>query len=1127
MPTVPDEYVPWQVPVAKPAAAAPEAPATMETVRAAGTLANYPYRSWRYLENREGAVTDPGHNPLEMIRGTKYEADPERFAYARNEQETRSIMQEWDDDEQAADVLGRSGRKGMVAAVGMGLVDPTIFLPIAKVFTGAAAGYRALRIGADVALASGASAAIGETAMAVTTPHYGADDVAVGIGTATILGGFLGAGAGALLSRAERNTIVKALDADRVEIPSSPQAVGAAAADTRQLELDSAPLLDKLPDPTAKISPPRRVLNSPFIAARRATVDLVETPYLFKENREGVATTQGPALDRLAKNEVNKARVGLARMIDSAYARYRFGGEAENWRQSLSQRGARLMDHTGRPSEKVSQPEFRAMVDEALRNGDQHPVQEAAEVAKFLRNTILNPWRDRAIKAGLLPEDVDVATADSYMIRVWNKQRLIGERPRAVQVFSDWLEGEEAKKAALQDQLRDLQGKLDTVGANIVKLEKAKVKKLGHDAELIDLAGMRDRLLAKVEETLGQWQGKSAKAVKAALKGRATDETARAEKIAAGTYAGKTFNGKPDRLQSADTEIASAVQHILSKERLRTRQEIEGVANEIVDRIVGNPDGRLPYDAHTAPRESGPVKEARGPLAARDFMIPDNLVREFLDTDAQNTAEIYLNTMVPDVLLTERFGDADMTEAFRQIKDEAAALQMGAKTPAEREKIKTGYDSTVADLAAMRDRVRHTYGYSSDPRQRFMGRMAMAAARYDVMTNLGGAALSSVADIAGVQWRYGLTRTFRGAWLPFAKSLANPETRKAVVAWKGQLQALGIAAETYLNSRAASLHDVLDIYRPTSRVERGVKVGADVFQNVSGLAQWTDFSKLAAGMVAGTELTRAAEALSVGKATAKQIRDLAENGIDAAMAGRIEAALKADGGSDVIDGMRIPNTGNWTDAGAREAFEGALARDVDVMIITPGAEKPLMMSNPIAALILQYKSFVTAAHERLLVRSLQTRDINVLHGAVSAIGLGILAEYAYSAIVGRDMPKEPGDLIKAGMTRSGMLGWYQEANALSEKWFSLDAFSAVGAKRPDSRYISRESLTAALGPTAGKIEALIKSGRNTANLDWSAGDTRRMRRMLIGQNLFYIRTLLDKLEAGVNEAVGIEPLRGQ
>lgn len=1118
---VSSEYEPFLSGQPAEAAPKPETPGLLSTVRSAGAIANWPYRSYRYLKARSEVEYDPTHNPFEMIKGTKYESDPERFAFSRDERETRAIMAEWDEDEEAMHVLARSGGTGTVAAVGMGLLDPTIFLPVFKVFSGTAQGVRAARLAADVGLAAGAGAAIGEGAMAATTPHYGFDDAAIGIGSATLLGGFVGGAAGALLSRSERRAMVKALDSDRAAWeaeaaagykPPKPQAAGAAATDTRALTLRGVPLLSKLPDPTAKMSPSRRVLNSPFEAARRTVADLVETPYIFEDNVAGVATTQGPALDRTAKLEIGKARVGLARKIDGAYSRYRFGGEAETWRQSLAQKGTRLMDYTGRAREKASSAEFIGMVDDALRNGDAHPVPEVAEVAKWMRSNVLDPWRDRAIAAGLLPEGVEAATADSYMTRVWNKQRLVGERPRAVQVFSDWLEGEEAKKATLQNQLRDLSGRLAEVNAKISTLEKATVKKLGHESELIDLGTARDRLRGEIEKGLAQWDGKSTKAVKAAMKAR--DEQ------------GPRADG--ERRVGADDAVDQAVKRVLAKERLRDRKEVQSLANEIIDRITGTPDGRLPYDAHTAPRENGPGRpEARGALAARDFMIPDALVRDFIDTDARNTAEIYLNTMVPDVLLTERFGDVRMTQAQRKIAEEAAAMEEKATTPAERARIHAWRDAVIADVAAMRDRIRHTYGISSDPRHRFIGRMALLATRYDVLTNLGGAALSSMADIAGLQWRHGFGSAFRNAWRPMFKMLTNPEVRAGVLKYRKQLQTLGIAAETYLATRTSGLHDVTDAYRATSRFERGVQVAADKFQKMSLLAQWTDFGKLAAGMVSGSELIRASKAVAVGKGTAKQIRDLAESGIDNVMAQRIAKELEREGALDVVDGIELPNTGNWRDDGAREAFEGALARDVDIMIITPGAEKPLMMSNPIAALILQYKSFVAAATERLLVRSMQQRDINVLHGLVSAIGLGVLAEYAYSGIVGRDPPKTAGDLIKAGVTRSGVLGWYQEGNALSEKWFGLDGFAAIGAQRPDSRYISRETLTAALGPTAGKIEALIKTGRNVASLDWTAADTRRMRRMLVGQNLFYIRSLLDRLEAVGNEAVGVEPLKAQ
>ncbi|RUT81566.1 hypothetical protein EOD14_30225, partial [Mesorhizobium sp. M7A.T.Ca.US.000.02.1.1] len=94
MPSVPDDYVPFRVgrPLAAETAPA-EAPGAMATLGAAGVVANWPYRAWRYLENRDEVVTDPEHNPFDMIKGTKYESDPEPFAYSRNADETKAIMQ--------------------------------------------------------------------------------------------------------------------------------------------------------------------------------------------------------------------------------------------------------------------------------------------------------------------------------------------------------------------------------------------------------------------------------------------------------------------------------------------------------------------------------------------------------------------------------------------------------------------------------------------------------------------------------------------------------------------------------------------------------------------------------------------------------------------------------------------------------------------------------------------------------------------------------------------------------------------------------------------------------------------------------------------------------------------------
>lgn len=1139
MPSIPDEFVPLQVrvPVSRQQE---EDPGTLDILGSAGVVANWPYRLWRNWANHSDLDTQPDYNPFPELRGSKYESDPERFAYSRSPAETQAIMREWDQDETARGVLARSGWSGTVASLGMGMLDPTLFLPIAKVFSGAAAGASALRIGADAALAGAAGAAIGEAAMYATTPDYTMGDVALNVGTATLLSGLIGAGAGALLSKGERAALTEKLHADREawgatlapeaaspaidlagELPSgkspslpSPQAAGAAAADTRELTMRAAPgPLSKLPDPTAKVSPTRRVMTSDFTEARRAAADLAETPYIFEQNVQGIATTQGPALDRLVKLETGKARVAISQTLDRLYTLYRHGAADVG---QLKKIATGIDDLRGRtPEGTMSFPQFKDAIDEALRNGDTHAVPEVAEAARFFREKILSPWRDRAIKQGLLAEGVDAKTADSYMMRVYNKERIIAQRPDVVNRFTAWLESDQAKKAAIQERLVDLSAQLDEAEASVASmLKKAKGGSEEHTAAVARV----DSLYARIEAELTQWQGKSAGEAMSAIR-------VRDKELAGGA--------KPNvRRTSADGAVSKAMRRILESDRALSRQELEARANEIVDRILGSPDGRLPYADAAGYAGGAPASDARGPLSAREFMIPDAQIRDFLETDVHQVSEIYLNTMVPDVLLTERFGDVNMTEAFRKIQDEAAAKASAATSEAERTRIHKQRDAVIADLAAIRDRIRHTYGVSSDPRQRFMGRMAATAARFDMITNLGGAVLSSLSDLAGAQWRYGFSATFRHAWSPMLKAMTDPETRTALKQYRSQLKSLGIAAETYLSTRTSGMYDVIDSYKPATRFERGMALAADKFGLASGLTQWTDFTKFAAGMISGGEISRAVEAVASGTAKARQIRDLAEGGIDAVMADRIWKELSAEGGADVVGGIRIPNTGAWTDKGARDAFEGMLARDVDIMVLTPGAEKPLMMSRPVAALILQYKTFVTAANERLLVRSMQARDHQALQGLASAIVLGMLGEYAYSVVANRPSPDSTADWVKAGINRSGILGWYAEGNAVLAKWTggATDGYRLIGATQPDARYISRTPLAALLGPVAGKFETTVKSFSKLAakalgsDQEWNANDTYQLRRLLPAQNLFYIRRLLDAGEDAVNDnLLGVEP----
>jgi len=963
-------------------------------------------------------------------------------------------------------------------------------------------------------------------------------------------------------------------------------AAGAAATDTRQLEL--VPFgLNQIPGVARvveKTSPMQRVFGADSPTARRAGADLAETSLLFKENLEGKPTVMGggPALDREARLMIHQGQVATGDDLSRLFSDYRFGEQKFAPRTRALFEGA-----TGRADGKMSFDEFKEEVTDALRNGDQHEIPQVQQAAQLIRQKIFEPLKKRAIENGLLPEDVDVKTADSYVQRLYNKQAIAAKRPEFVNRVTDWLQADQQAKAEAQTKIGAYHGALqvakdqiDKINGRIAKLEtdadviaarqeettrinkaanrRAEKMRTSADQEnlplqnaqggavfetlarnrgnlLADRASAKlaeiesleqklatetanhDSMRAKLEDEIGKWEGKSSKEAKAALKARADAETARSAAIASGTS-----KSKGERLGSADKAVDRAVARILESDRDLPRQELASRAQEITDRIIGSPDGRLPYDLgmEHGTAFGGSGEAPRGALAAREFNIPDHTIKDFLENDVEHIIATHLKTMVPDVLLTEKFGDTKMTETFRKINDEYAALVDAAKSEKERTRLEKERQGVIDDLAAIRDRIRGTYGISSDLPMRNTARALNVLKNYNVLTSMGSAALSSLPDMAGSVLRHGLTATFNDAWVPFFNML----TRQSDV-WQAaarEYRAMGIAVESVLASRHHALTDTLDTYHPQSRVERTMQWATGKFQFVNMLAPWTDFAKINASMVAGSEILRAAKASAEGGATARQLRNLGESSIEPHMAARIAKAFET--GGEIRDGVHLPNTADWADTEARRVFEGAVARDVDISVVTPGQEKPLWMSHPILGVIGQFKSFTAAATERVLISNLQRRDAQVLQGMLFSMGLGMLSYKINSLTGGQPTSDKPQDWVKEAISRGNLLGWFEEANALASKATrgGVDIYRMIGADKPLSRYASRSAMDQILGPTAGKIGGIIQGVQAaTRPSEWNEGDSKAIRRLVAGQNVWYLRRLFDQVEASGNSAFGI------
>jgi hypothetical protein len=349
--------------------------------------------------------------------------------------------------------------------------------------------------------------------------------------------------------------------------------------------------------------------------------------------------------------------------------------------------------------------------------------------AQFIRNKVFEPWKKRAIDAGLLPEGVDVKTADSYVQRLYNKQAIAAKRPEFVDRVTDWLAGDQQAKAQSQEKIGLYQGALESHRSTIAKLE-GRIAKLsegrrrdrgaagrndpdqqggeparqqaahryrrgsGHPAaaERARRGGVRDAGAQPRQPAGRPGVGEAVRDRKACTAswppniqpattpcaprsrkrsrrmGRQVGHRGqggaqgprRSREGARGAKAAGTYKGKGERLSSADKAVDRAVNRILG---LRSRPvrapncKAAPTRSPTGSSVRPTAGCRTTSAWSTAPRHGGSGEAPRGSLAAREFNIPDATIRDFLENDAEHIVAAHLRTMVPDVLLTEKFGD--------------------------------------------------------------------------------------------------------------------------------------------------------------------------------------------------------------------------------------------------------------------------------------------------------------------------------------------------------------------------------------------------------------------------------------------------------------------------------------
>jgi hypothetical protein len=147
----------------------------------------------------------------------------------------------------------------------------------------------------------------------------------------------------------------------------------------------------------------------------------------------------------------------------------------------------------------MNRKQFNEAVATAIRKGDSDIPQVKAS-ADFWNKELYTPLKDEMIALKLLPEDVDVKTANNYLNRVWNKNKISANFPQFVNKVSNWLAEKDVKL------FEDAKGASDRIATTTGKekdqlqaiIDRAEFKK-GMDFERQDYESLAEEIAQRIQ----------------------------------------------------------------------------------------------------------------------------------------------------------------------------------------------------------------------------------------------------------------------------------------------------------------------------------------------------------------------------------------------------------------------------------------------------------------------------------------------------------------------------------------------------------------------------------------------------------------------------------------------------
>jgi hypothetical protein len=1019
--------------------------------------------------------------------------DVHAFLDVHNDEMYRATLADLDRERENNRVLHASGWMGTTLSMGAAVLDLPTLIPGGALVRGAALGYKTLKSAASVGAGAAGAAFVAEAGLHATQLERDGTRTLYAVAGATALGALLGAAGAKFLSHTELRDFGRNLETElahlgedqakqlSAQIVNNVQMAGAGGADaaiTRTVQ--ELTLAGIGPDRMAKVlgrlraSPSLRNLTSNSLKAREYTSQLVETSLQLNANRAGATLgTSAEAAVRVYRGDVQL----MIRDLNEMYKQLRATGE------------------------KLTRSEFHTRISQALRRDDVDPlgnpvITSAAQRARKLLDDVY----DRGEEVGAFNAKQHIR---NYVHRIYDQTQLIRGEAQFRQMVREYLDGS-------LPAMRDGEGNI------------AKFWLTGAGKDFID---RQEYIQDVVDSIYMQLTGRGDKAeippwIIPIERGPLKERTLRIPD----TYVSPSGIRFEDFLESDIAQVMTRYTRVAAGEiELRRRFGSATLKDQLKDIEVeyANLRNAAMGDAKALEKITKEERAVRENMEAMRDLVRGTYGRKALNTPVAGA--------LTRSVLTFNYMTGLGGVALSSLGDLAAIPgKFGMKAV-----LMDLVPTLVTNMKALRLSIED------------------AKAGGTVWEWANNSRLLSMAEVA--EHNIVASRAERGLqWMSsaFSKLTLLPIWNDTLKGVSGALS-VNRLVNTALKFDTASKYDKgwftqLGLSSGDARTIRQLVDAGVVTKDgnvwIANTDKWMDalgqgVRKIEADTAAKTAAEKLKfDALRTAENASSKYRRFKKGKkagtLTVISAKKLEKALKGIEKAEKTALRQIEDAGHAALIIERRAvrekslrFREALATDVDRTIITPGyADKPkLMYTSNVAKLMFQFKGFMMAANQRLLMAGLQGRPLWLGQHILLGTGIGMMV--AYFKLAERKGFDEAnkyldnyGRWIAEGLDRSGTLTYLFEINNTISKTTKAPVIQDVASliagdkgnmEGQSQRFASRSTLGAVGGPTVGLMDDVVKVADQLMRWDVQKSGVNAALRQVPGVRLPYWRWAIE------------------